>query len=106
MAFSLNRIGLNILMKYKLFAKNKIFPTDKWILICLCEIGMSSLLRYEGYSLFSLMTHQGEIVPTRIDNTDDYWWTHRNSIFPLYEFIFVKYAPYISYHEKNRYDRK
>jgi hypothetical protein len=108
MAFSLNRIGLNILMKYKLFTKDKNFPVNKWLLICSCEIGMSSLLRHEGYSLFSLMKSQDEIKYNQVGDTDNMWVNKypdkSGLIYPLYELIFVKTTPDIIFHEKSRYD--
>ena len=89
MAFSLNKTGLNILIKYKLFNSNRIFPTNKWLLICSCEIGMSSLLRYEGYSLYSFVKSQGEIKHDRLEEEDNLW-TNSKMLYSPYELIFIK----------------
>lgn len=109
MAFSLNRLGLDILIKYKLFCPDKIFPIDKWLLICSCEIGMSSLLRHEGYSIYSHMKSQDEIKYNQIGDTDNIWvnkYPNRSEfIYPLYELIFVKTTPDIIFPEKVRYDK-
>jgi hypothetical protein len=103
MIFGLDQVGLQVLIKYGLFSSGKIFPPDKLIIIILCEIGMSMILRYEGYSMFSLMKSQGLIPAARRDMTDNFW--NRPIPFPLCELMFVKTMSYIRYIEKERYDK-
>lgn len=103
MIFALDRIGLQILIKYGLFAPHKAFPPHKDLVIILGEIAMSVILRHEGFSMFSMMISQGLISSTRKDNTDNFW--NHPSSFPLHEFMFVKTLSYTKFPEKDRYNR-
>lgn len=102
--FGLDREGLDILLRYKLFQAKKQFPKDKWILICSSEIAISTLLRYEGKSLYSYRMEQGLIKSNQYGSTTDIWHNPNLSL-PLNETMFVKTN--IKKHifpEKHRYD--
>lgn len=103
MAFALHRTGLDILCKYGLFAYRRQFPKNKWELICSCEIGMSSLLRYHGHSMFSFLIGQGVIPASRTDPTDNFWSNPAFRV-PLYESIFVKAMSHLTFPEQSRYE--
>ena len=101
MAFCLDREGLDILIKYRLFYPGKQFPRNKMVLIYTCEIAMSSILRHEQKSLFSFMAGQGLINLKTTQEENDIWNIAMS--FPLYEFMFVKANRGIVFPEKDRY---
>ena len=105
MAFGLDREGLKILLRYNLFKPGKVFPTEKWDLILLCEIGMSSILRHEKKALYAHILEQGKFAYDRYGNDSDLWsmqtWKHQG----LYECIFVKTNRHMTFPEKARYDK-
>ena len=59
MVFCLDREGLDVLISYGLFKNRKEFPVDKVELILSCEVAMSSILRREGFSMYSHYVNQG-----------------------------------------------
>jgi hypothetical protein len=69
MAFSLDREGLDILIKYNFFNSNKNFSNIRQIIITIGEIAMSSILRYEKKSLYSFIKTQGIFPYYRNDDT-------------------------------------
>lgn len=78
MCYGLNREGLDILIKYKLFLPDKQFPTNKYELIFSSEVAMSVILRHEKKSLYSYFYGQGLITPDTVQNTGDMWHTNVN----------------------------
>lgn len=103
MSFGTDQVGLQVLIAGGLFKPERQFPTDKWTLIGVGEVGMSVLLRREGFGLFSFLPEQGLIPPDRRDATDNYWNLRRWA--PLMETMFVKTMDYIIFPEKIRYDQ-
>lgn len=105
-AFSLTPESLKTLLNYKFFkydnqnlyqiAKNK----DE--LIQCYEMGMSAILRHEGYDIYSLRNDQGLIKNDQTVKTNNIW-TYKISDYPAMETIFLKQTPYIQYHDADRY---
>jgi len=102
MAYSLDREGLGILLRHKLFYEGKRFPADKWTLICTAEIAMSSLLRAEGKSIFAYMMGHGLITCHEIRRSND-WWGYKG-FYPICEMMFVKDNNINTFPERKRYD--
>lgn len=91
MAFSLSKSGLEILQKYKLFYKDKQFQKDKTQLIFRNEVAMSSILRKEGFDIFSFIHDQGLTNPERQGKTPDIW-SNPPSNLSYFEIMFFKYT--------------
>jgi hypothetical protein len=103
--FGLDREGLEILIKYRLFHPQKKFPKEKWTLICSAEIAMSTLLRHENKSLFSYRIGQGLVKSDYTESSGDIWNTP-NTILPLCETMFIKTNTRVpAFLEKTRYDQ-
>jgi hypothetical protein len=103
-AFSLDREGLDLLLRYKLFHPGKVFPKDKTTLIYTAEIAMSTILRYERKSLYSYRMEQGLISPSMTPDIGDLWHIPK-VLFPLCEMMFVKTNTKVpTFPEKERYD--
>ena len=110
MAFSFDRQALDIFINYKLFQEAKVFPADKLVLIAVCEVGMSTILLHEGYSLFSYMIDQGIYSKTEKDPNiiieNDRWNEKFQGVKNpfLLETMFVKINRGMSFPEKGFYD--
>ena len=102
MIYSLDREGLDILLKYQLFNSGKQFPRDKWELISSSEIGMSSILRNEKKSLYSYMMTQGLVRYNEVQKNPDIWCI--KDFYPLTEMMFVKDNRMNIFPEQSRYD--
>lgn len=96
MFFCTDKVGLEILFQYKLFAHDKQFPRNKDELIFSSEIAMSSIMRHEKKTLFSFLKNQGTIPYNKDIKCGDVWWSDEQ-ISP-YETIFVKTTPKQNYH--------
>lgn len=90
MCYALDREGLDILLKYKLFSPKKQFTANKQELIYSAEIAMSTILRHEKKSLFSYLPGQGLIKHNVICNRDNVWWHERHIPKPICNTIFIK----------------
>lgn len=102
MIYGLDREGIDILLRYGLFKEGKVFPENKWDLICSSEIGMSSILRHEKKSLYSYLMEQGLIKYNEVTDADNVWCTP--GVYPVCETIFSKTNCMHTHGEEARYN--
>lgn len=104
MIFGLDREGLDILLRYRLFHKGKKFDSveNKWYLICAAEVAMSSILRHEKKSIYSYMMNQGLVKYDDVRPIPDVWCMH--DMYPLCETMFIKINGMNTFPEKTKYD--
>ena len=105
MAYCIDREALDILVRYRIFGSDVVYPTfeNKDKLIACYEVGMSLFLRKEKKSLYSFSLGQGEITHDNHRSEGDIWFFRDDH--PLLETIFVKTnTPRSKFPEMKRYD--
>lgn len=109
MCYALSKNALKELVSFNFFSKQRQFNYDKHSLIVKCEIGMSTILRFKGYDLFSFLIPQGLITPNRVDDTNNLFanWIAHDRLYPapVLESIFCKDTQYSSNLGINTYQK-